>query len=174
MANPWLSCPGSHGNLLWLGLCGLEHYLGPGKVILEGVSCSGIGLLQHTSLHLLVSWCRAAQPAHFCHHSEIQSIRWQKDRHYHLFPTQTSMCLSPCCLRTWARPSVWCNLNLDWSVKIQCHQWRMSQTCWRIAPDSGADDALNWSRTSCRPVKMTSERKKTPGARWQATFSATN
>ena len=46
--------------------------------------------------------------------------------------TQTSMCFSPYPLRTRARPSGWCNLNREVSVKIQCHQWRMSQTRWRL------------------------------------------
>ena len=47
--------------------------------------------------------------------------------------TQTAMCLLPCHLLTRARPSVWCHLNLDSSVMIKCHQWRVSQTRWRLA-----------------------------------------
>ena len=33
------------------------------------------------------SWCRPAQPVHFCHHSEIQPKRWQMDQHHHLSHT---------------------------------------------------------------------------------------
>ena len=48
--------------------------------------------------------------------------------------TQTSMCLSPCRLRTRACPSVWCHYGPDSSVNIQCHQGRMlKQTGWSLA-----------------------------------------
>ena len=42
--------------------------------------------------------------------------------------TQSSMCL-----HTRVRPSVWCNLNLDPSMKIQCRQLRMFQTLLSLA-----------------------------------------
>ena len=41
--------------------------------------------------------------------------------------------LPPCHLRTRARPSVWCKLNLGSSVKIQCWQWRVPQTRYSLA-----------------------------------------
>ena len=47
--------------------------------------------------------------------------------------TRTSMYLWPCHLRTRIRPSVWCNLNRDSSMKIQCRQWRMFQKRWPLA-----------------------------------------
>ena len=47
--------------------------------------------------------------------------------------TRTSMCLSLCRPRTYAYRSLWCYLNLDSSMWIQCRQWQMSQTRWRLA-----------------------------------------
>ena len=68
-------------------LCGAEHYLGPGQ------NCSGRWLLSSVryfvATHICThagSWCRLAQPAHFCHYIKTRPIRWQMDRHYQLFP----------------------------------------------------------------------------------------
>ena len=47
--------------------------------------------------------------------------------------TQTSICLSPCRLHTRARPSVWCNLNHDSSVDIQCQQWQRRHWCTKVS-----------------------------------------
>ena len=47
--------------------------------------------------------------------------------------TQTSIPLSPWRLRYLARPFVWCDLNLDSSVMIQCRQWRMSGARWHLS-----------------------------------------
>ena len=47
--------------------------------------------------------------------------------------TWTSMWLSSFWLCPQARPYVWCTLNLDSSVMIQCRQWQMSNTRWRLA-----------------------------------------
>ena len=69
------------------GLYGAEHYLGPGQ------DFRGRWLLSRVrdfvAAHVFAldcSWCRPAHPAHFCQHSAIQSIRWQMDRYFLLFP----------------------------------------------------------------------------------------
>ena len=51
--------------------------------------------------------------------------------------TQTSIYLPLCLLRTRSRPSVWCNLNLDSSMEIQCPKHDDI-----LYTDGGTDDVL--------------------------------
>ena len=80
--------------------------------------------------HLFTCWYRPAQSAHVCHHSEIQPIQWQMDRHYHLFPAHRYQGASHPAACT---PKLVHLADATWiitSVKIQCRQWLMSQTRW--------------------------------------------
>ena len=120
------------------GLYGAEHYLGPGQ------DFRGRWLLSRVrdfvAAHFFTldcSWCRPAHPAYFL------PVYTMTDGP--IFPsvpcTQTSRGLSPCRLRTGARPSVWCYLNLDSSVKLQCRQWQMSKRNDVLSIDGGTDDS---------------------------------
>ena len=82
-----------------------------------------------------------------CHHSESQPIQLRDGPTLpSVSCTQTSISLSLCHLRTRARPSVWCNLNLDSSVNTQCRKWQMSQIRWRIGHW--------WRRRRCTKVRL--------------------
>ena len=110
-----------------LGLCGAQHYVGPGQICCERWLLPRVRDCCSTCLYscLVSGTVRCNQPT-FCLHCEIQPIRWQMTN-ITIICTQTSMCLSHFPLRTRPRP---CNLNLDSLVKIQCRQWRMLQTRW--------------------------------------------
>ena len=47
---------------------------------------------------------------------------------------QASISLSLCLWHTWALPSLWYRANLDWSLKMQCLQWRRSHTTAPLVP----------------------------------------
>ena len=72
---------GSAGNLWWLGY---------GRWLLHRVR-------DYVVAHVCTftgPWYHPAQTAHFCHHSEIQPIRWQMDWQYHMFPVHKHQCAS--------------------------------------------------------------------------------
>ena len=105
------------------------------KVVVEGSSCPALEtFLQKTPLYLLVHDAIQYNQLTFV---VIEKSSASDDGWLALLSvpcTKTSMCFSPCYLRTWPRPSVWCKWNLDSSVKTKCRQWRMSQvTRWRLA-----------------------------------------
>ena len=134
---------GSPGNHQWLGLCGVEHYMEPeqsysGSLLLSRVRDFGAA---HVCT-LAGSRCRPAQPAQFYHHSEIYSY---DDRctditipSLHTY-INVSLTLPP---THRIRPSVWCNLNLDSSVKIQCRSVGCPKYDDALAIGGGADDPL--------------------------------
>ena len=124
---------GYHSLVLWeipsgSGACRVVHYLGPGQ------SCSE--RLLFSILRDFVTACicirihGAIQHNQFTFTTIVKSSPTMTDGlSLPSVPfTQTSMCLSPCCIRTRARPSVLCNLSLDLSMKIQCRKCQMPQT----------------------------------------------
>ena len=97
MTNPQFPGPGSPGNPECLGLYETEHYLGPEQ------NCSGRWPLPKVKDFVEACWSTllyiyqfialpSTTNSFFCHHSEIQSIRWQMDRHHHLTPAHRHQC----------------------------------------------------------------------------------
>ena len=119
MVNQWFQRPCSPGNTLWPGLCGVEHYLAEGKII-----CCSSRL--HTCC-LIVPFSATS----------LRLPPWGKSSSYDDRLTDITICslhttinVPYCRLHTRAHQPVWCNLNIDSSVKIQCRQWWIS---WRLA-----------------------------------------
>ena len=103
------------------------------KVVLEGGSCPGWATLLQHACTLACPWCRLAHLLTFAIivESSPYDDRWTDIIIWSL-PTDINVPLTlPPVYR--ARPPVRCNLNLDSSVKVQCRQWRMSLTHWRLA-----------------------------------------
>ena len=86
--------------------------------------------------------------------------------------TQTSKCLSPCRLRTRARPSMWCNLTRQWRHSVS------SAGCPKhddvLPTGGGADDALNSVFGIVRGCKNDIQQQEDPRQWYPLTSSVTN
>ena len=100
------------------------------------------------------SWCCPAEPAHFCHHSEIESIRWQMDWHYPLFPAHRHQCAYH---SAGYAPMLADLCDATWILTRQCEYSVSSGRCPKhddvLPTDGGANDTRKislWHRAGLR------------------------